>query len=102
MDATSVFSDEDTGIFEPIAGLANTDYMVSQATGTDNEQSLVSLAHAIGVAEKAHGFYVDLAAALRSRRRGLSKRFENMARKNSNGKQKLISLQGPEVGKGVK
>jgi len=94
----SVYSDQDTGIFEPIAGLTSTDYLIP-TTGKD-EKPLGNLTRAMEMEEKARQFYIDFAAVMKSRRRALSKKFEDMANENSTRKQKLISLQSLRVERG--
>ena len=92
----SVYSDQDTGIFEPIAGLTGDDYFTEQAREIEKKHS-GSLRQAIEMEERAHRYYIDLAAVLKSRRRLLSKRFEEMAKENSNRKERLLSLQAQRL-----
>ena len=96
----SLYSDQDTGIFEPIAGLTSTDYIIGQTTAREGKHP-GSLVQAIETEEKAHRYYTDLAAVLKSRRRTLSMTFQAMARENSNRKEKLLALQNSQLREGT-
>ena len=87
----NVYSDMDTGIFEPLAGLNGTEYFSDIKPAPETNYPDV-LKMAIDVEEKTKRFYLDLAAQLSSRRSGVAKNFEKMVQENHDRKHKLESL----------
>jgi len=87
----NMYSDMDTGIFEPIAGLDDSDY--ATPTKPSYEGGLPDiLKWAIEMEDAIERFYTDLAAQLKSRRSGLTRDFVKAAREVSEAKVKLKSL----------
>ena len=88
----NVYSDQDTGIFEPIPGLEGDSYLTqSQQSNKVEFSKIISLG--MEMEEKSKSFYLDLAAQLKSRRRGLAKKLEKTAQVNLERRLKLKSLQ---------
>lgn len=82
----SIYSDMDTGVQEPVAGLRSADYLLPEAStsgflrlATDRE-------------EKARRFYLDAANQVKSRRSGVARGFERLAQEKAERKTKLESL----------
>ena len=88
----NMYSDMDTGIFEPLAGLNDTDYMIEDKPSHEGDFSSI-LQLAIETEETIERFYRDLAAQLKSRRSGVARELERAARENSDKKLKLKSFQ---------
>ncbi|MEW6114055.1 MAG: hypothetical protein AB1664_18120 [Thermodesulfobacteriota bacterium] len=87
----NMYSDMDTGIFEPIAGLNDTDYAIQ--TKPSYEGGLPDILESAAKFEDAiERFYSDLAAQLKSRRAALARELVKAAQENSDGKLKLKSL----------
>lgn len=86
----NIYSDMDTGIFEPITGLTAVDYL-TEIRPASEINSLTILILAIELEEKENKFYIDLASQIKSRR-GISRIFEKMAQENCDRKLKLRSI----------
>lgn len=87
----NVYSDQDTGIFEPIPGLKGTDYLINtESTSELNYSDILVLA--MEMEEKSNSFCLDMVAQLKSRRRGVSRIFEKMAQENYDRRLNLKSL----------
>src|SRR5208337_4080562 len=87
----NMYSDMDTGIFEPIAGLNDTDYATQVKPSYERGLSDI-LKWAIEVEDAIETFYRDLAAQLKSRRSGLARELVKAAQEISDGKLKLKSF----------
>jgi rubrerythrin len=86
----NIYSDMDTGIFEPITGLKAVDYLIEIKPASEIN-SLTILILAIELEEKENKFYIDLASQIKSRR-GIARIFEKMAQENYDRKLKLRSI----------
>jgi rubrerythrin len=84
----NMYSDMDTGIFEPIAGLDSTDYTLESKPGGEVDVSDIPRL-AINTEDKIVRFYHDLAAQLKSRRSGIAKGLLRAVEENSGGRIKL-------------
>lgn len=85
-----IYSDQDTGIFEPITGLSTYDIRKVTAENYFN-------VHLAAIAEEqAMAFYQSFAALMKSRRRDLNKMFGELATENSDRREKLLSSQSTE------
>ena len=88
----NIYSDQDTGIFEPIPGLEGDSYLTqSQQSNNVEFSGIISLG--MEMEEKSKSFYLDLAAQLKFRRRGLTKKLDKIAQENLERRLKLKSLQ---------
>jgi hypothetical protein len=85
-----MYSDMDTGIFEPLAGLNDTDYMI-EIQPSRNISEILNLAIEMG--NKIERFYQDLAAQLKSRRGGVARSLVKMVQENSEPTLKLRKLE---------
>ena len=87
----NVYSDQDTGIFEPIPSLNGAVYLTQ--TELDEQISFFQISDlVIQMEERIKRFYLDLAVRVRSQRRGLSKMFEKMAQENNDHRSRMESL----------
>jgi rubrerythrin len=84
----NTYSDMDTGIFEPIAGLNDTDYSTHAKPSYEGGLPDI-LKWAIEIEDAMERFYHDLAAQLKSRRSGLAREFVKAAQEISDGKLRL-------------
>lgn len=91
----SVYSDMDTGIFEPIRRLKVTDYLISSKTDQSSDY-LDVLSGAKDIEERCNKFYIDLANEIKSRLRGAARAFEKMAKENAERSSKIKSVQGQD------
>ncbi|MBL7213420.1 MAG: hypothetical protein ISS61_13670 [Desulfobacteraceae bacterium] len=89
----SVFSDMDTGIFEPIRRLEATDYLITSETGR-RSGFFELLSGAKDIEEKSSKFYIDLGNEIRSRLRGAARTLEKMAKKNAERSVRIESILG--------
>jgi len=87
----NVYSDMDTGIFEPIAGLNDSDYTIQNKPSHEGSLPEI-LKSAILIEDAIERFYLNLAAQLKSRRSGLARELVKAAQENSEGRLKLKSL----------
>ncbi len=87
----NMYSDMDTGIFEPIAGLNDTDYATQVKASYEGGRADI-LKWATEIEDVIERFYRDLAAQLKSRRSGLAREFVKAAQEISGGKLKLRSF----------
>jgi rubrerythrin len=88
----NTYSDMDTGIFEPLAGLNDTDYVIARKSAGEDGASDI-LKSAIELQDTIERFYLDLAEQLKSRRSGLSRELVKAVRESSEDKLRLKSLQ---------
>ena len=88
----NIYSDQDTGIFEPIGGLETARY-ITQNQKLDQVDFSGILSLGMGIEEKSKSFYLDMAAQLEFRRRGIAKKLQKIAHENSERRLKLKSLQ---------
>jgi len=91
----NVYSDQDSGIFEPLPGMNGADYLTTTDPTNELKNYPAILKLAIEMEEKSNRFYLDLAAQLKSRRRGVARNFEKMAQENYDRNLKLQSLYEP-------
>jgi hypothetical protein len=87
----NMYSDMDTGIFEPIAGLNDSDYPTRTKPSLEGGLADI-LKWAIEIEDAIERFYRDLAAQLKSRRSGLGRDFLKAAQEIADGKLKLESF----------
>ena len=87
----NMYSDMDTGIFEPIAGLNDTDYKTQSEPSYEGGVPDI-LKWAIEIEDAIERFYHDLAAQLKPRRSALAREFTKAAQEISDGKLKLKSF----------
>lgn len=88
----NVYSDQDTGIFEPIAELNSDDYLNFKR----NEISISDIDYltlAAEIEKNAYKFCHDISNIMNSRRKDISIIFEKMAKQNLERKEKIESLQ---------
>ena len=87
----NVYSDQDTGIFEPIPSLNGAAYLTEAELEEQTSFSQIS-SLVIQMEERIKRFYLDLSFRVHSQKRGLSKIFEKMARENDDHRSKMESL----------
>ena len=87
----NIYSDMDTGVFEPI-GLIDSALYLPQDKPSREERSSNLILKAIEIEEKTRDFYLTLAVGLKSRRKEISRIFVKMAEENSDILLKLKSL----------
>jgi rubrerythrin len=87
----NVYSDQDTGIFEPIPRLKSDDYKIHTEITERNDPSQV-LILSMEIEENSQKFYQDLANGLGSGWRTNIRTFEKMAWENNDRRLKLKSL----------
>ena len=87
----NVFSDMDTGVFEPIAGLKEIDYFFD-AKSTNEMKYPGILTVVMLLEEKTKRFYLDLAAQIKFRRGAVSNFFGKLAQENQDRILKLNSF----------
>jgi rubrerythrin len=75
----NIYSDQDTGIFEPISSIEGDDYLVNISI---EEDYIGLLVHIVELEEKCERFYYRLVEVLQHRRQSLSRDFEQMAQEN--------------------
>jgi len=89
----SVFSDMDTGIFEPIRRLEATEYLIT--SGTDRSSDYFDLlSGAKDIEKKSSKFYIDLGNEIRSRLRGAARTLEKMAKENTERSVRIEAIRG--------
>jgi len=89
----SIYSDMDTGIFEPIRRLKATEYLIT--SGTEKSSNFLDLlSGARDIEEKCSKFYIDLGHEIKSRLRGAARTFEKMAKENAERSVRIESIRG--------
>jgi rubrerythrin len=88
----SVYSDMDTGIFEPIRRMKTTDYL-SPSKINKSPDLFAVLSGARDIEEKSNNFYLDLANEVKSRLRRVASNFEKMAGENAERALKIKAIQ---------
>lgn len=87
----NVYSDMDTGIFEPLPVIHGELYITNPQPSAKAGASTF-LKEAIEMEEKIRTFYLDLASRMRTRRRGVAKAYDKMAKENLERISRLSSL----------
>jgi hypothetical protein len=87
----NLYSDMDTGIFEPICSLREADYIKpADSNGRMDDPEMISTAAELE--ERCSKFYNDLAKEIESRLRAVARTLKNMAKENLDRRDKLHSL----------
>jgi len=89
----SVYSDMDTGIFEPLRGLKAAEYLVGSSTDTGSGWDDL-LSRLKDIEEKCSKFYIDLGNEIKSRLRGVARTLEKMANENAERSVRIESIRG--------
>jgi len=87
----NIYSDMDTGVFEPI-GLIDSALYLPQDELSKEERYPNMILKALEIEEKTRDFYLTLATSLKSRRKEVSRIFGKMAQENSDLQLKLKSI----------
>ncbi|MFH1242790.1 MAG: hypothetical protein V1689_10580 [Pseudomonadota bacterium] len=88
----SVYSDMDTGIFEPIRRMKTTDYL-SPSKIDESSNFFSVLSGARDMEEKSNNFYLALANEVKSRLRRAASHLEKMAEENAERALKIEAIQ---------
>lgn len=87
----SIYSDMDTGIFEPLRRLKATEYLIT--SGTEKSSNFLDLLSGVkDIEEKCSKFYIDLGHEIKSRLRGAVRTFEKMAKENAERSVRIESI----------
>ena len=87
----NVYSDQDTGVFEPISAMKSCDYLI-HIESKENITIDDILVLSEKLESKISRFYFDLASRLKSRQSRLSKKFERIGRETLEEMAELKSL----------
>ncbi len=85
----NIYSDMDTGIFEPLQPMSGGAYAVRPESSVTTPAFIIE---SIEMERKSGQFYSDLAAQFKTRRRSIAKGLEKMAADNGNRKKRLEML----------
>ena len=87
----NIYSDMDTGIFEPIPVMYSEKYSPNPQPSPDAVTSTF-LKEVIEMEERISAFYLDLASRIKSHKRGMANRYEKMAKENVERRNRLTEL----------
>jgi rubrerythrin len=87
----NVYSDMDTGIFEPLPVMYGEKYSTCPEPSVDGGTSAF-LREVIAMEERISSFYLDFASRMKTRRRGVAKTYDKMAMENFDRIKRLTEL----------
>ncbi len=87
----NIYSDMDTGIFEPIQPMSGESYALRPGSSADGQSSSFIL-ESMEMEKRSAAFYSDLASRYKPRRRSMARQLEKMAEDNARRGQKLEKL----------
>ena len=78
----NVYSDQDTGIFEPIPPMSSYEYTIESSVRKTDSPLNITLTKCVELEKTTNRFYLDLATRLESRRRRLAESLRKIAKEN--------------------